>query len=98
MTYEAKNAMPAPFNPNVLTKIQVKPRFAMVQATSVITKMAWRFFATMMYPMGQVITRSAMPRQIQRKSVDRFEELGAVEEDDHERGQDDGGDDARTGQ
>jgi hypothetical protein len=61
--------MPAPFKPKDFTQIHARPRLTAAHANSVVKKIACLAFATIMKPMGQVITWSIVPRQIQRKTA-----------------------------
>src|SRR4051794_34190759 len=66
-TYDPKNAIPVPFRPNQWTQRLANPKYTAVQARSLKRKMLDLPFASMIKPIGQVITWSVVPRQIQRR-------------------------------
>ena len=90
--------MPAPFNPYLCRQSHVNPTFANVHARSTAKNKTCRFFATMMKPIGQVITRRAMPRQIQRSTFYSFAEISSIKKINHERRKREGADHSRRGQ
>src|SRR5260370_5877594 len=65
--YDPKNATPAPFNPNDLRQTHARATATIVQASSLPKERSCLPFATIMKPIGQVITCRVAPRHIQRR-------------------------------